>query len=415
MTARRNRMKTHAREETVRILAALAAIGLLLPASRASAARIDITPAISLDQVYDSNVFNTDGDEKGDFLFRATPAVTFSLRMPETTLNLRASMTSDTYYKYTELSDTPSAVRLALDAAPPLRISPRFSISPSAYFVQARDSYLRTQQVPSADPLAPPSVASETARRESRNYGAALRANYLLTENAEFSLGGGFSKLQYLDNTAGDIDSRVISGDTSITHRFTPLFSSGVFFNTSYNTFENGTESRVYAGGLTGAYRFSPTFTVNARAGATHAKETFTTGAPEFTKTSPYGALSLVYSDNNFRASLSGTIEQAGGGNLGQTTRRETVSLSISDQFATHWWADLAGSYQVNRSLESDASGKLTSATGSAGVRYQPLRWLGIHLSGSGFRQSGDGTLGSDLTRYSATLGATVSNTYNIY
>jgi hypothetical protein len=258
-------------------------------------------------------------------------------------------------------------------------------------------------------------VASETARRESRHYGAALRANYLLTENAEFSLGGGFSKLQYLDNTAGDSDSRVISGDTSLTYRFTPLFSSGVFFNTSYNTFENGTESRVYAGGLTGAYRFSPTFTVNARAGATHAKETFTTGAPEFTKTSPYGALSLVYSDNNFRASLSGTIEQAGGGNLGQTTRRETVSLSISDQFATHWWADLAGSYQVNRSLESDASGELTSTTGSAGVRYQPLKWLGIHLSGSGFRQSGDGTLGSDLTRYSATLGVTVSNTYNIY
>jgi hypothetical protein len=96
-------------------------------------------------------------------------------------------------------------------------------------------------------------VASETARRESRDYGAALRANYLLTENTEFSLGGGFSKRQYLDNTAGDIDSRVISGDTSLTYRFTPLFSSGVFFNTSYNTFENGTESRVYAGGLTQA------------------------------------------------------------------------------------------------------------------------------------------------------------------
>ena len=49
------------------MLAALAAIGVLLPASRASAAKIDITPAISLDQVYDSNVFNTNGNEKGDF------------------------------------------------------------------------------------------------------------------------------------------------------------------------------------------------------------------------------------------------------------------------------------------------------------------------------------------------------------
>jgi hypothetical protein len=392
------------------------AICLLFPGSDASAARLDVTPSISLDQVYDSNVFNTNGNEKGDFILRATPALTFSLKMPETTLNLGASMTSDTYYKYTELSDTPSAVRIALDATPPLGISPRLSISPSAYFVQTRDSYLRTQQVPSADPLAPPSVASESARRESRYYGAALRAKYLLTENTEFFLGGGFSKLQYLDNTTGNVDSRVISGDTSLTYRFTPLFSSGVFFNTSYNTFENGTDSRVFAGGLTGAYRFSPAFAIDGRAGASHVKETSTSGVPEFTKTSPYGALSIVYLDNNFRAALSGTVEQAGGGNLGATTRRETVSLSVSDQFATRWFADAIGTYQVNRSLESDVSGDLTSAIFTAGVRHKPLEWLEVHLSGSGLRQSGDnGTLGSDLTRYSAFLGVTLGKTYNIY
>ncbi len=102
------------------MLAALAAIGILLPASRAAAAKIDITPSISLDQVYDSNVFNTDGNEKGDFIFRVTPAVTFSLKMPETTLNLRTSLTSDTYYKYTELNSTNSAITLALDSQPPL-------------------------------------------------------------------------------------------------------------------------------------------------------------------------------------------------------------------------------------------------------------------------------------------------------
>lgn len=397
-------------------LVTLAAVLLLMPASIASAAKIDITPAISLEQGYDSNVFNTNGNEKEDFLFRATPALTFSLKMPETTLNLRASMTSDTYYKYSELSNTPSSVTLALDAAPPIALSPRFSIAPSAHFVQARNSYLRTQQVPSTDPLAPPSIASESTTQKSRDYGAALRATYLLTEKTVFSLGGGFSKLQYLDNTTGNIGSRVISGDTSLSYKFTPLFSSGVFFNTSYNTFENGTDSRVFAGGLLGTYRYSPTFTIDARAGATHAKETSTiSGEPEFKKTSPYGALSLVYFDNNFRAALSGTFEQAGGGNLGVTTRRETVSLSLSDQFATRWWADLTGTYQVNRPLETNVSGDLTSATGTAGIRHKPLEWLEVHLSGSGFRQSGDGALGSDLTRYSAFFGVTVGNTYNIY
>jgi len=392
------------------------AICLLFPGSGASAARLDITPSISLDQVYDSNVFNTDGSEKGDFIFRATPAVTFSLKMPETTLNLRTSLTSDTYYKYSELDSTNSAITLALDSQPPIALSPRLSIAPSGHFVQARNSFLRTQLVPTADPLAPPSISSESATQKSRNYGAALRANYLLTERSEFSLGGGFNKLQFLDNNTGNVGSRVISGDTSLKYRFTPLFSSGPFFNTSYNTFENGTDSRIFAGGLTGAYRYSPTFTVDARAGASHVKETSTSGVPETKETSPYGALSLVYLDNNFRAALSGTIEQAGGGNLGRTTRRETVSLSVSDQFATYWWADLIGAYQVNRSLESDASGDLTSAICTAGVRHKPLEWLEVHLSGSGLRQSGDnGTLGSDLTRYSAFLGVTLGKTYNIY
>ena len=396
-------------------LVMLSAAILLVPASIASAAKIDITPAISLDQVYDSNVFNTNGNEKGDFIVRATPALTFSLKMPETTLNLRTSLYYDMYYKYTELNSSNSAITLALDSQPPLALSPRFSIAPSAHFVQARNSYLRTQQVPTTDPLAPPSIASESATQKSRDYGAALRANYLLTEKTVFSLGGGFSKLQFLDNTAGNVGSRVIIGDMSLSYRFTPLFSSGFFFNTSYNTFENGTDSRVFAGGLTGTYMFSPAFMVDARAGVSHMNETFTTGVPEFTKTSPYGALSLVYSDNNFRAALSGTIEQAGGGNLGVTTRRETVSLSVSDQFATRWWADLIGTYQVNRSLVPNASGDLTSAAGTAGVRHKLLEWMDVHLSGTGFRQSGTGTLGSDLTRYSAFLGVTVGNTYNIY
>ena len=407
-------MKTHNLGGTLAMLAALAAIGILFPASRAAAANLDITPSISLDQMYDSNVFNTTGDEKGDFILRATPALIFSVRMPETTLNLRTSLTSDTYYKYTELNSTNSAISLAVDATP-IRITPRFSMVPSAHFVQAQNSYLRNQLVPTANPLAPPSIASESATQKSRDYGASLRANYLLTEKTEFSFGGGFNKLQFLDNTAGNVGSRVINGDTSLSYRFTPLFSSGVFFSTSYNTFENGADSRVFAGGLTGTYRFSPAFTVDARAGASHVNETSTPGVPEDTKTSPFGALTLAYSERDFRATLSGTIDQAGGGNLGVTTRRETVSLSVSDQFATRWRADLTGTYQVNRSLGSNASGDLTSATGTAGVRYQPLEWMDVHLSGAGFRQSGNGTLGSDLKRYSAFLGVTIGNTYNIY
>jgi hypothetical protein len=415
MKARSTIKKMHTAGGTLGMLAALAAVGLLLPVSRAAAAKFDITPSISLDQAYDSNVFNTDGNEKADFLFRATPALTFSLRMPETTLNMRSSLTSETYYKYTELNSTNSAISIAVDATP-IRITPRFSMVPSAHFVQSQNSFRRNQLVPSGDPLIPPSIASETATGKSRDFGAALRTIYLLTEKSEFSLGGGFSKRQFIDNTTGGIDSRTVTGDTSLTYRFTPLFPAGLFFNTAYNTFENGRESRIFAGGLTGTYLFSPALTMNARAGATRTKETDPVlGFRDRTTTGPYGSLSFTYGGMDFKASLFGSINQSGGGSFGLTTRRETVGLSFSDRFARDWTADLSGTYEQNRSLDSAVSQDLTSTTGTAGLGYQPTTWATLRLSGTAFRQSSNGAIGTDLTRYSAFLGVTLGYTYNVY
>ena len=408
-------MRVHHLGGTLGMLAALAAIGILLPASRAAAAKIDLTPSISLDQTYDSNVFNTDGNEKEDFILRVTPAVTFSLKMPETTLNLRTSLTSDTYYKYTQLNGINSAISLAVDATP-IQITPRFSMVPSAHFVQARNSFRRNQLVPSGDPLIPPSIASETATRKSRDYGAALKVVYLLKEKSEFSIGGGFSKRQFLDNATGGIDSRVVTGDTTLTYKFTPLFSSGLFFNTAYNTFENGRDSRIFAGGLTGTYLFSPALTLNARAGASRTKENDpAAGLLDRTTTGPYGSLSVTYAERDFKASLNGSISQTGGGSFGLTTRRQSVGISFSDRFASEWTADLSGNFQKNRSLDAAVSQDLTSATGTAGVGYHPVTWATLHLSGTAFRQWNNGVIGTDLTRYSAFLGVTVANTYNIY
>jgi hypothetical protein len=268
--------------------------------------------------------------------------------------------------------------------------------------------------------LVPASIASESAVQKTRAYGAALRINYLVSPNTEFSLGGGFSKLQFLDttaldNTSGNAGSRVFTGDTSLTYNFTPRFSSGVFVNTSYNTFENGRDSRTVAGGLMGSYRHSPSLTMTGRAGASRAQEGGIAGVADRTSWSPYGLLTLAYLDNTFQASLTGSVDQVGGGGLGFTTRRESVTLSLTDQFALHWWGDLSGIYQMNRSLDSAVSEDLTSAAGTAGIRYQPWQWATFHLSGTTFRQLSNGTVGSDLTRYSAFLGVTLGKTYNIY
>jgi hypothetical protein len=396
------------------MLAALAAIGLLLPTARAGAARIDVTPSISLDQAYDSNVFNTDGNEKGDFILRATPGLTFAIRMPETTLSLRSSLTASKYYKYTELNSTSSAIAIGLDATP-ITITPRFTVAPSAHFVQARDSYARSQLLPSGDPRVPTSIASESETRKSRDYGAALRVNYLATPNTDFSVGGGFTKRQFLDNVVGgEVDSRVVTGETTLTYRFTPLFSSGVFFNTAYNTFENGRDSRTYSGGLTGTYLFSPSWTMTARAGASRTREAGLAGSPDRTTWSPTGLLMLAYAREDFRATLVGTKELSGGGSFGATTRRWTVGLLFSDRIALNWTADLSGHFEKNQSLDAAVSEDLTSASATAGIAYQPVTWASLHLSGTAFRQWSNGVIGTDLTRYSGFLGITLSHTYNL-
>jgi len=411
-----SRRKDTVRKNVVKAITAtaLGAAGILLSLFPASAANLDVTPSISLDQTYDSNIFNTNGNEKGDFILRATPAVTFSLRMPETTLNLRTSLTSDTYYKYSEQNSNSSAVSLALDATP-IGVTQRLSIAPAAHYVEARDSYRRTQLLPAGDPQAPPSIASETATGKNRDYGGALRVGYLVTPNVDFTIGGGFSKRQFLDNVSGEVGSRVVTGDTSVSYRYTPLFSPGLFLHTAYNTFDNGAVSRTYAGGLTGMYRFSPALTLNARAGGSRTQESGVPGVPERTTWGPYGSLFLAYTAAEIQAALNASVDQSGGGSFGLTTRTETIALSISDNVSARWGVDLSGTFQRNRSLDAATSEDLTSAAGTAGVRYQAWEWAIFHLSCTAFQQWSNGTAGTDLKRYSAFFGVTLGKTYNIY
>jgi len=382
------------------------------------AARLDITPSLSFDQVYDSNVFNTDGKENEDFFLRVTPGIILSLRMPETTLNLRSSLISDTYYKYSNLDSTSAAISLSLDADPPITFSPRASIAPTAHYIQAEDSFRRTQLLPTTDPLSPPSVTVESGVRRSRDYGGGLRIIYQVTPNTELTLGGGYSKREFpgaaVDNTTEEVGSRVFYGDTSVSYRFTPLLSTGVFVSASNNRFENGRDSRSYAGGLIAGYRFSPGAIATARAGASRTGET-SPGDPENVDWSPYGVLSIAYSTSGFDAILTGSVQQSGGGSFGATTELQSISLSVTRQFTARWRGNLSGVFQKSKSIDPLVSEDLESVTGTAGVRYQPWSWASIHLSGTTYQQWSYGLTGTDLTRFSALLGVTLGYNFNLF
>ena len=91
-----------------------------------------------------------------------------------------------------------------------------------------------------------------------------------------------------------------------------------------------------------------------------------------------------------------------------------------SDRFAEKWWWDLSGHYQANRSIgegaaEATATEDVETASGLAGIRYQPLRWATIRLAGSLVRQWSHGRVGNDFRRDSLTLGVTLGDTYTLF
>jgi len=390
----------------------------IISSSQAIAARIDVTPSITLDQIYDSNVFNSGGRslnaEQGDFLLRAVPELTLSLRMPETTLNLRSGIASEKYYKFDQLNNVTSSITLALDSTTPIRVSPALAITPAAHFVQTRDSFHRNQLLPVGDPQAPANFSSESTVVKSRDYGGALHTSYLATSNLTATVGGGVVKRDYLENVPGIFGFRVLSADADITYRYTPRFSTGLFALTDFDTFESQRSSRTYGGGLTMSYQIFQGMMLSARGGASHTRETDPV-LPDIKNWSPNGMISIAYTHMDFRGTLTGSMDKSGTGSFAFTTRRRTIVLSLTDQFARGWWWDLGGSYQRNQSIDDAKSVDLATVTASAGVRYRVREWAMLHLTGTGFRQWSSGPVGTDMKRDAALLGFSIGNTYNLY
>jgi hypothetical protein len=227
--------------------------------------------------------------------------------------------------------------------------------------------------------------------------------------------GGGGTRRDFDENTGGLIDSRSLNGNLSMMYRVTEGFSSGFFLDTSYNSFTGRPNSRIYSGGLSGSYRLTENNTLDARAGATLNRESIGTGDQKREEWSPSGRVSLTYAKKEFQAKILGSYELAGGGTFGRTTKRANAVLALTDQFAKGWWWDLSGSGQNNRSTDDAVVEDLVSASGKAGIRYMPVKWATLSLSGNIFRQWSHGLVGGDLQRESVMFGVSLADTYNLY
>ena len=383
------------------------------------AANLNVIPAVSLQETWDSNIFNTSSGEESDFIFRAVPSLTIVIQAFHTSANITGGFQLERYADHDELNETVATQNFNLSVTEPFRITPRFSLRPLASYVETRDSVRRNELAQPTTVELPPPETVVTERRKARDYRAGLQMMYLLTPNLDLSVGGGISKREFVEDVTGtDLeDSRSITGDLSVLYRLSQRFFSGIFINTSYNTFDNSTDSRTFGGGLAGRYILSEHYTFDARIGASYLKESADATGQENKEWTPYGRLSLGYAWQNFIATLLGSYELAGGGSFGQTTKRGSVILTLTDRFAERWWWNIAGLYQNNKSTNGPVTEDIDTFQGTAGIRYAVFQWASLQLAGNVIRQRSNLTGGGegDLNRESIFLGFNIGKPYQVY
>lgn len=386
----------------------------------AHAAHINVAPSLSLETRWDSNIFSASTNEESDTIFRAIPKLTLYIETSQSTAKLSGGVELERYNQHDELNDEAATADIGLSVDKPIRLSPRFSFLPSGGYVETRDTSRRNLLLPEPSPGIPASETVITERRKSKDYHASLQLMYLVSPLVDFSLGGSFSRRDFVGDptiSTGFVgeDSKTVSGDTTLSYRITPRFSSGVFFNTSKNSYERSPSSTTYAGGLKSTYLLTPQSTMEARAGATYLKEDASATSPGNKEWSPYGSLSLQYTRQNFQTTLSGAYEIAGGGSFGRTTRRATIGLTLKNQFSARWGGDISGYFQGNRSTDDPTSVDINSTGGMVDVRYQAMKWASIRLGGDILRQQSKGSEGSDVDRSSVFLLVDLDTMYRLY
>lgn len=406
-------------KRVLKILAFLPAVSVLVsPVEyRAHAATLYATPSLSVEEAWDSNIFNAPDQEESDFVFRAIPRLTLSLDTSYTTVSLTGGYELEKYSDHSELDSNSATKDVNLSATKPILVSPRFSILPTALYVESEDLTRRNRFTQAPVPVLSPSDVVVTERTKSRDYRAALLMTYQVTQTTSVSAGGGVAWREFTSVPPGSNleDSRTATGDASVSHRFSRRFSSGLFFNTSYVSYDVSPNTRTYSSGLTADYTISEFYFVSARAGATYLEEATQVTTPKNEEWIPYGRITLRYSRKDFRATLDGSYTASSGGTFGQSTKNTTIVMSLADRITQHWDWELSGYFQNSRSSVKPVTQDINILSGSAGIRYRPVPWASFGLRGEMFRQDSRNTLGQDIDRDSAVFDVTLSKIYKLY
>ncbi|HEY3490773.1 MAG TPA: hypothetical protein VGK27_11730 [Candidatus Deferrimicrobiaceae bacterium] len=394
-------------------LASRVTLGLLLCVipSVLCAETLSVRPSLELSERYDSNVLNAPHhQEKSDFVTRLTPKLSAALFTLGTKVSLAGGFDAEYFSDHNELNRSGMTKNVDLSSAEPLRVTSQLSLRPTARYIESRDAVRRNALTQSVVPGLAPAETQVTARTGTRDYSGSLNGTYAATANFDLGLGIAAARKSYFDGGPSLIGSNNYSSDGSASYKLSPNLSTGVYGSANYDEFDNKVDTRVFSTGLSGRYRFTESSTLEVRAGMTFIRSD---DLPSRLR-KPSGRIEYSEKIRDFTASLRGSIDYATG-SFGSETKREDITLRLSDRFAADWSWDTSGAWQTNRSLAVPIREDLMSVQWSAGLHYQVAEYARLNLTGELFRQWNNGAIGTDLYRESALLGFDIASNFPVF
>ncbi len=374
------------------------------------------TPSLSVEQAYDSNVFNNrTGDEQEDYILRIRPAVSFAFPAVDTAVNLDLSAETETYYNNPDLNEYPATWRAVLSPVRPIVFGSRFSMTPKGYFLETYNSSRRSQLLFSPEAPTIPIDITQTVPTHTRDYGGSVDMIYQAAPKFQAGLTGAYNRHESLTDNTGLIDYYAYNGDLSLSYLPGPRSSIGIFGSAGETTYSSDLVSTVYSVGFQGSYNLSELFRMDGRVGKSFLRNKPGGGMPESTDQSPTARFSINYQSRDFSASAWGSYGYSFGSSPGVASMQGNAGLSFGDQFSKGWWWSLIGSYQANRNMADPSVMDSISGNGTAEIRYVPVPWATVRLSCSFFRELPQNDTGFDMSKTTAFVGITMSETYSMY
>src|SRR5215510_3213250 len=296
----------------VRPLAAypLEMLGLLGPSTQRGP--LTLTPALSITEEYNDNIFVNNQNPVGDFITTFSPTITLAINQPSYQLTAGYSFSSAIYAKETDLTNALDSMNFVANGL--YRVSPALTLTASDSFVLSNYTNLTSATGPTS---AQGSFSTGRQKSWSNTFNPAM--SWQMSPANSLGLGVTYSALRYEGSGIG-IDSDTYQFQSFLAHTFTPRFSGNVGYTFTYlddQVFANSTNHTPTVGF---SYQLTRTLVGSVNGGATISQikgDTFVT---------PSGNVSLAQLWQFGSASVQYSRYVAVAGGFGGTTDTQTAS-----------------------------------------------------------------------------------------